>query len=593
MKKATVTYTGILNGRARNRFFAKDGQFEASSGIDPDLALSAETSPLGCAFPCSMTKFSGANVNAPVVALITCPKTTKTYLVLSNGRLISYDNNLGSETLIGAVAGAQASGATYYNNYIYIFGTSNQINYNTQTGNFTVGQIITGASSGAVGTIVADVDGGTTGHLTLKAITGVFTANETITDPVTGSAKFVSYVSNGDGDVARYGPLSDTPALTNNWWTGLTLTSLNNAAYPSVRSVYYPNHVGFVHTDDSLYFTDFKNGQGLLHRIHTKKGTYEGDTDDTTVPSAYNVLDLPFGYYPTALASYSTYVAITSVQTTSSTVHQGSSSLFIWNPTNTESFDQMITLPDPIASALVVRNGVLHVFTGSVLGGFRVSTYSGGDTVSEAVAVADGCPPFFGAVEVDGRRLLAGSFNMKPHETSCVWALGSNASGLNTDLQNIVSVGTNVADKESVVTSLKIQARTSTPNNSQLLVAMKSTTDGYAVYKRGSAVQASFSLPTAVIGRRFKIDEIHVPLGSAVASGTLIEPKVTYDLGSEETTLTSISNGNYPGRYKVEYVNGELPAVGNNSFQLTFTSSGTVATPVAFPITVKLTVYDD
>ena len=54
--------------------------------------------------------------------------------------------------------------------------------YDTQTANFNVGQILTGASSGAKARIVADADSGTTGTLTLTDIVGVFLDNEIITD---------------------------------------------------------------------------------------------------------------------------------------------------------------------------------------------------------------------------------------------------------------------------------------------------------------------------------------------------------------------------------------------------------------------------
>ncbi len=60
--------------------------------------------------------------------------------------------------------------------------------YDTQTANFTAGNIITGQSSGAKARIQADTDGGTTGTLTLIDIEGVFVDNEVITDTGGGSA---------------------------------------------------------------------------------------------------------------------------------------------------------------------------------------------------------------------------------------------------------------------------------------------------------------------------------------------------------------------------------------------------------------------
>ena len=64
-----------------------------------------------------------------------------------------------------------------------------QIDYASQTGNFTVGKVITGSTSGATGVITADNDLGTSGTLTLTSVSGTFVTGETITDPSGGSAK--------------------------------------------------------------------------------------------------------------------------------------------------------------------------------------------------------------------------------------------------------------------------------------------------------------------------------------------------------------------------------------------------------------------
>lgn len=61
--------------------------------------------------------------------------------------------------------------------------------YDAETGAFTVGQTVSGGTSGASATIVRVIDNGTTGVLWVKAITsGPFADNETITDGATGSA---------------------------------------------------------------------------------------------------------------------------------------------------------------------------------------------------------------------------------------------------------------------------------------------------------------------------------------------------------------------------------------------------------------------
>ena len=64
-------------------------------------------------------------------------------------------------------------------------GETLQVEYNTQTGAFTEGLVVT-ASGGGTGVIVADHDDGATGDLILKNTRGTFTG--TITDTATGSA---------------------------------------------------------------------------------------------------------------------------------------------------------------------------------------------------------------------------------------------------------------------------------------------------------------------------------------------------------------------------------------------------------------------
>lgn len=66
--------------------------------------------------------------------------------------------------------------------------TSAQIAYDAQAANFTVGETITGGTSGATAVVTADTDSGATGTLTINQVNGVFVDNETLTGSVTGSA---------------------------------------------------------------------------------------------------------------------------------------------------------------------------------------------------------------------------------------------------------------------------------------------------------------------------------------------------------------------------------------------------------------------
>lgn len=61
--------------------------------------------------------------------------------------------------------------------------------YDNQSANFTVGDVITGGTSGASGRVIADSDSGTSGTLTLHSIDGAFIDNEIITGAISGSAQ--------------------------------------------------------------------------------------------------------------------------------------------------------------------------------------------------------------------------------------------------------------------------------------------------------------------------------------------------------------------------------------------------------------------
>ncbi len=82
-----------------------------------------------------------------------------------------------------------------YGDYFFVASSGNHIGrvsrtlaYDGQSGNFTVGLIVTGGTSGATGVILTDVDGGATGTLTLGNIVGQFVDNEVLTDTSTGAA---------------------------------------------------------------------------------------------------------------------------------------------------------------------------------------------------------------------------------------------------------------------------------------------------------------------------------------------------------------------------------------------------------------------
>jgi len=74
------------------------------------------------------------------------------------------------------------------NNYIRVTNEARLIDYDDQVTGFTVGQTLTGTTSGATGVILANANGGTTGTLSLIDVSGKFLDNEYLSDGAGGYA---------------------------------------------------------------------------------------------------------------------------------------------------------------------------------------------------------------------------------------------------------------------------------------------------------------------------------------------------------------------------------------------------------------------
>lgn len=533
MAKQTLKINQIFKGKSPSRYYGEEGTFDESIAIDPDFPiLGSAIRTSGFAVPIGMAAFSGANVTSQIVSIITNPKNTLTYVVLSNGRLISYDNALATETLVGTVAGGTASSGIYYNNYIYIFGT------------------------------------------------GVST-----------------------DDISRYGPLNNTPTLVDNVWKGATLgsqTALTNTTYPTFNSISVPNHIGKVHGDNSLYFTDFGAnanatiaGQGAIHRISTKKVTNEGDTNGTTVASAYNVLDLPFGFYPTAIESFGTLLIILGNYSSDATVNQDKAAFVIWNPTNTVTFSEgPIYLADPLGTALLNVNGIIYIWSGNGQNGFRLSKYLGGESVSDIFLSEDGFPPFATAVDAIGNKIVWGGTTTTPSTTACVWSYGSKDKRLPSGIQNIIK--TTSAGATPIVTALKYVQQSSNIQP-RAVVAWRDSTPAYGIDQwSATGTLASYLRWTLNVGSKFSILKIRIPFGGSVSANVTITPKVWFDGLSSSKSPTVINNTNFPSSRHVTYKTPELKDyIGENDFTLELAWTGTSPLPVALPILIDIEKWLD
>lgn len=154
----TFVVDSIFEGQQPSFYAGGKSEFLQSIGIDPDVPLSDDASDLdisGAIRPVVYNKFSGAEIDAAPIAIITNPKNSLTYVILTNGKLLSYTSALSAGTLIGQVSGNAARGGFYYNNYIYVMKPTNVSRYGPLDGVAALtNDVWTGATLGSLAALV-------------------------------------------------------------------------------------------------------------------------------------------------------------------------------------------------------------------------------------------------------------------------------------------------------------------------------------------------------------------------------------------------------------------------------------------------------
>ena len=596
MAVKTIKINQIFQGQSAAQYFGVEGTYNTSVAIDPDFPiLSTDVRTSGFPVPVGYAEFSGTNVNTPVIKIITNPKNTLTYAVLNNGRLISYNSSLASETLIASTFTVTIATPAVFTLTAHGLAANNVVYFSTS------GALPTGLTEGTAYYVISTgltanaFEVSTTEGGAAVNTSGSQSGTHSITMACKGAEYYNNYIYLFTGtNVSRYGPLNNSPALTHGFWvTTLSLTALTNTTYPALRGVTIPNHFAHVHGDNSMYFCDFINGQGLIHRINTKKVTDEGDTNGTTVVSAYNVLDLPFGFYPTSVESFGTNLVILGIYSTDATINQGKSAFVIWDPTNTTSWSTgPVFLPDPLATAVLNINGLIHIWSGNGQNGVRVSRYLGsGESVKDLAYQEEGLPPLAGAVDALGNRVVWGGFTTNPAIGSAVFAYGSKDSRIPAGLHNIAKgsgSGTN-----PIVTALKFVQQSS--NVTPKLIIASTDGSGQQIDQYSTTATLASNIRFMFnLGQKGQITKIKIPLAGAVAANTTITPTLYFDDLSTNKVLTVINNTNYPSKRSVIYKGTELKdTVFYNNFLLEITYTGTNPLPVALPITIEIETLPD
>ena len=425
---------------------------------------------------------------------------------------------------------------------------------------------------------------------------GTPTTVGTVTGNVANGAEYYNdyiYITTGT-DVSRYGPLSGVAALTNTVWTGATLgalTALGNAVtYPTINGVPIPKHWMHSHVDGQLYFLDFiqgagASGQGIVNVIRTT-------TTGTNNGSAYNVLDLPFGYYPTAITNYGTNIAITAIQTTGTTLRQGDAALFLWD-TISETFYQQITLPDVFATAIQNVNGRLYVFTGSAQG-CRVSLYEGGNSVSQVNFFDDGISVLPGAVSSYGDRVFFGARMAYAGDNfyAVVLSYGSKQNAVGRVLH--CPVKCTIAPSANNICTAVIVAQQASGSVPRVIAGWGNGTT-YGLDKLGFNYTGNmpiFRTDVFEIGRKFKVKALRYNTTIDTAANTFeILPKLIFDNETATNTLSGKA-GTSAFVYKRPEIS-QNSVIGNKNVIVEFEFYGTSQGGIQLPIILEIETYDD
>ena len=250
-----------------------------------------------------------------------------------------------------------------------------------------------------------------------------------------------------------------------------------------------------------------------------------------------------------------------------------------------------------MGTALENINGELKVFTGNAQSGLRISKYIGGELVSDRALdtefLEDSLPPFAGATDAFGGRVVFGGFTTYPENSASVFALGSKRGKLPIGLHNIVRATSSDATNQ-VVTALKFVEQSSSATPKMIVGWGNNSTQGLDKASMTATINSVWRTRYINVGEKFQITGLHLPLAGVVGANTSIEVIVGLDDESTTTEVTAVNNTNFSDKRKIVYKKPDLPnLIGYNNFYLEFGHEGTSILPQSFPIKVELDVFGD
>lgn len=410
-----------------------------------------------------------------------------------------------------------------------------------------------------------------------------------------------------DTTIARYGPMDGTASFTDDYWSGtLSKTALTNNLYPKGQYAPSdtPNHILKRHSDGRMYIGDVVDNQGVIHYISTTKTTTEGDTDNG---SKYNALDLPYGYWPTAIESFGDQlvIALCDGNINGRNYFNGQRAKIVFWDTVSDSYNLIIDFqyPDPFISKIMNVNGELYIFSGyaSQELGMRVTKYIGGISFQEVAYYKSSYLPSPGAFAHDLKRIYFGS-NYTPVDPTnseasygrpAINAIGSVIGSMG-GVHSVMGVNSSMATN---ITSLSI--------GESGFWAGWSGIDVGGISKKGAAVSDNIHGEKNVwrssyfrVGRRFKLNKLKLDFVqqlqdiSGNSTSKEVTPSIWVDSGSFVHTLTTINETNYPDINRSVVIRPEN-LVGENGFFLHCEWDTDEPLSIALPIVIEGEYLDD
>ena len=389
-------------------------------------------------------------------------------------------------------------------------------------------------------------------------------------------------------DIARYGPLDNSPAFSNYAWTGAALGSqqpLSATSFPFANVITYPKHPMHVHNDGNLYFGDYisASGRPTINKIVT-------DNNGTNTASLRRALDLPYNYVINDIESFGNDLAILcswqSKWTSGAVLKVGRAALFVWDTFSSVPYKQ-IDLSDPIGTAMINHNGILKIFSGQLSNYVRLTGFMGGNNITPLEYIGEGSPPPPGAIDVFSDQLAWGAYGFYPSNFCGVMTKGFKNAKLPNDSRNVI-IQISDSGTPSLVTALNFG---NTGSSKYPIVGWATGTPSYGLDRTGSGtLNARWRSKLFNIGQEFTITRIRIPLGAPVDATTSITPSIYVDNEYAITSIPVISNTVYSGKTVIDL---KTTIKGSVNFSLDLVWGSTTAMPIAFPITFTVETLKD